>query len=92
MRHRKTYMYANFQQNRAHTIICKKIDGCINLQLPIVILNKSIVSDMRHRKTYCSESFLNVLLMLNVIYLRHTVLIYIVHQCGLTALRQLLKN
>ena len=38
---------------------------------------------------YCSESFLNVLLMLNVIYLRHTVLIYIVHQCGLTALRQL---
>ena len=38
---------------------------------------------------YCSQSSLNVLLMLNVIYSRHTVLIYIVHQCGLTALKQL---
>ena len=41
----------------------------------------------------CSESSLNILLMLNVIYLRHTVLIYYsVHQCGLTALKQLLKK
>ena len=42
---------------------------------------------------YCSESSLNILLMLNVIYLKHTVLIYYsVHQCGLTALKQLLKK
>ena len=41
---------------------------------------------------YCSESSLNVLLMLNDIYLRHTVLIYIVQQCGFTALKQLLKK
>ena len=31
-------------------------------------------------------------MMLIVIYLRHTVLIYSVHQCGLTALKQLLKK
>ena len=53
---------------------------------------------------YCSEISLNILLMLNVIYvltsalglqyvsinlyLRHTVLIYSVHQCGVTALKQ----
>ena len=30
--------------------------------------------------------------MLIVIYLRHTVLIYRVHQCGLTAIKQLLKK
>ena len=41
---------------------------------------------------YCSESSLNILMMLIVIYLRHTVLIYRVHQCGLTALKQLLKK
>ena len=41
---------------------------------------------------YCSESSLNVLLMLNVIYLRHTVLIYIVHQCGSTAQKRAFKK
>ena len=41
---------------------------------------------------YCSESSLSILMMLIVIYLRHTVLIYSVHQCGLTALKQLLKK
>ena len=42
---------------------------------------------------YCSESSLNILLVLNVIYLRHSVLIYYsVHQCDLTALKQLLQK
>ena len=41
---------------------------------------------------YCSESSLNVLLVLNVIYLRHTVLIYVMHQCGLTAQKTALKK
>ena len=61
MRHRKTYKYINFQQiglgkeinhNRTHKYIRKKIASCINLQPPIVILKKNIISDMRHRKTY----------------------------------------
>ena len=30
----------------------QKIAICINLQIPIVILKKSIISDMRHHKTY----------------------------------------
>ena len=44
-------------QNRAHKIICKKIASCINLQLPIVILKKKIISEMRHRKTYMHINF-----------------------------------
>ena len=44
-------------QNRAHKIICKKIASCTNLQLPIVILNKTIISDMRHRKMYMHINF-----------------------------------
>ena len=30
----------------------QKIISCINLQLPIVISNKSIIADIRHRITY----------------------------------------
>ena len=60
MHHRKTYMHINFQQNRvsrsvknrAHKCICQNIPSCINLQLPIVILKKSILLDMHHHKTY----------------------------------------
>ena len=35
----------------------KKNASCINLQLPIVILKKSIVSDIRHRITYMYINF-----------------------------------
>ena len=60
MHHRLTCMYINFQQNRvnrsvkpgAHKSIRKKITSCINLQLPIVIFNKLIISNIRHRKSY----------------------------------------
>ena len=60
MHHCKTYMHINFQQNRvsrsvknrAHNYICQKNASCINLQLPIVILKKSILLDMHHHKTY----------------------------------------
>ena len=59
MHHRKTYMYINFQQNRVSSSIktvliniFAKNASCINLQLPIVVLKKSNVSDMHHRKTY----------------------------------------
>ena len=38
---------------------------------------------------YCEESFLDVLLKLNVTCLRQTVLICIAHRCGLTAPKQL---
>ena len=44
MRHRKTYMYVNFQQNRVnrsvktvHTNLFAKNANCINLQLAITI-------------------------------------------------------
>ena len=36
----------------------QKIISCINLQLPIVISNKSIIADIRHRKTYMYLNFL----------------------------------
>ena len=61
MHHRKTYLYFNFQQNRVsiarsvktvHTNLLTKNASYINLQLPIVILKKSILLDMHHRKTY----------------------------------------
>ena len=60
MHHRKTYMHINFKQNRvsrsvknrAHKFIWQNIASCINLQLPIVILKKSILLDMHHHKTY----------------------------------------
>ena len=60
MHHRKTYMHINFQQNRvsrsvknrAHKFIWQNIASCKNLQLPIVILKKSILLDMHHHKTY----------------------------------------
>ena len=68
------------------------VENCRYLGITISIKNSDLDLKRQMRKymltlIYCSESFLNVLLMLNVIYLRHTVLIYIVHQCGLTALK-----
>ena len=65
MHHRKTYMHINFQQNRVsrsvknrvHKFICQNIASCINLQLPIVILKKSIFLDMHHHKTYMYINF-----------------------------------
>ena len=35
----------------------QKIISCINLQLPIVISNKSIIADIRHRITYMYLNF-----------------------------------
>ena len=51
MHHHKTYMYINFQQNRVSisaktvhkNVFAKKNASCINLQLPIEILKKSII-------------------------------------------------
>ena len=40
-----------------HTIYLQKIASCINLQLPIVILKKSTLSNMHHRKTYMYINF-----------------------------------
>ena len=65
MHHHKTYMYINFQQNRvkkishnrAHKFIRKNIASCIHLQLQIIILKKSTLSDMHHRKTYMYINF-----------------------------------
>ena len=60
----KTYIYINFQQNRVsrsvktvHTNLFAKIAICINLELPIVISNKSILLDMYHHKTYMNINF-----------------------------------
>ena len=57
-------MHINFQQNRVsrlvktvHTIFSQKIASCINLQLPIVIVKKSTLSDMHHHKTYMYINF-----------------------------------
>ena len=57
-------MYTNFQQNQvcklvktAHTNLFTKIARCITLQLRIVFFKKSIISDMRHRKTYMHINF-----------------------------------
>ena len=65
MHHHKTYMYINFQQipvsidqlKLCTQIYLQKMTSCINLQLPIVIFKKSIISDMRHRKTYMYIDF-----------------------------------
>ena len=66
MHHRITYMYINFQQNRtsrsvknrAYEIYLQKIASCINLQLPIVILKKSIMVS-RSVKTVHTYLFAN---------------------------------
>ena len=65
MHHRKAYMYINFQENQVSrsvktvhiNLFAKKIASCLILQLPIVILKKSIISDVRHRKTYMYIDF-----------------------------------
>ena len=50
MRHRKTYMYVNFQQNRVnrsvktvHTNLFANNANCINLQLAIRILKNYVL-------------------------------------------------
>ena len=60
----KTYMYINFHQNRVcklvktvHTNLFAKIASCINLQPRIVFFKKSIILDMRDRKTYMYINF-----------------------------------
>ena len=45
------------QSKHAHQCICKKIAICINLQLPLVIFFKSIISDTHHRKRYMYINF-----------------------------------
>ena len=64
MHQRITYMYINFQQNwvcrsvkPCTQIYFHDIASCIDLQLPIVILNKSIILDMHHYKTYMYINF-----------------------------------
>ena len=64
MRLRKTYMYIHFQQNwvcrsvkPCTQIYLHNIANCIDLQLPIVILKKSILLDMRHHETYMYINF-----------------------------------
>ena len=65
MRHRKTCMFINFLQTRVsrsvktvHIIIyLQEITSCINVQLPIVISKKLIISDMRYCKTYMYINF-----------------------------------
>ena len=59
MQHRKTYNYFNFQQNwvsrsvkTVHTNVFAKIISCIDLQIPILISIKSIISDMHHPAIY----------------------------------------
>ena len=64
MRPRKTYMYISFQQNwvcrsvkPCTQMYLHNIASCIDLQLPIVILKKSIILDMHHHKTYMCINF-----------------------------------
>ena len=64
MRHGKTYMYVNFQQNRVnrsvktvHTNLFAKNGNCINLQLAIKISKKSRVLDMRYPITDIQANF-----------------------------------
>ena len=64
MRHRKTYMYVNFcklglvDQSKPCTLVnLQKMASCINLQPPIVILEKIIISDMHRRITYMYINF-----------------------------------
>ena len=81
MLHHKTCRYINFQQNRVnrsvitvHTnIFAKKIASCINLQLPIVIWEKSIHLDMHHHETYMYIKFQQNLVNRSVITVRTNV-------------------
>ena len=65
MHYHETYMYINFQQNlisRSIKIVhknlfAKKIASCINLQLQIINLKKSMMSDMHHCITYMYINF-----------------------------------
>ena len=57
MRPRKTYMYIHFQQTWYTQIYLHNIASCIDLQLPIVSLKKSIILDMHHHKTYMCINF-----------------------------------
>ena len=64
MRLRETYMYIHFQQNcvcrsvkPCTQIYLHNIASCIDLQLPIVILKKSILLDMHHHETYMYINF-----------------------------------
>ena len=65
MHHYKTYMYLNFQQNIGAVDQSKPgklnylriMASCINLQLPIVILKKSTLSDMHDHITYIYINF-----------------------------------
>ena len=70
------------------------VESCMYLGINISTKNSDLDLKRQMRKIYANTNlllrkFLNVLWMLNVIYSRHIVLIYIVHQCGLTALKQL---
>ena len=65
MHHHKTYMYINFQQNRAidqsynraHKCIRKKIASCINLQLPIEIFKNRLFQTCIIVKRTCISIF-----------------------------------
>ena len=65
MRHRKTYMNINLQQIRVSIdqskpctqLYLQIIASCVNLQVPIVILKKNIISDIHHRVTYIYINF-----------------------------------
>ena len=64
MRHHIPCMYINFQQIRVSisvktvlTILLAKYASCVNLQLPIDIWKKLIISEMRHRITYMYVNF-----------------------------------
>ena len=65
VQHRKTYNYFNFQQNWVNI---KQSNPCTptylqknrklhNLQLPILISKKSIISDMHHPAIYMNNNF-----------------------------------
>ena len=64
MHHRKTDMYINFQLNQVkithvmtvHTSLFAKIASCVNLQLPIIFFNSTLL-EMHHRRTYMHINF-----------------------------------
>ena len=55
----KAYMYIEFvdQSKPCTQIYLHNIASCINLQLPIVILKKTVLLDMHHHKTYMYINF-----------------------------------
>ena len=62
MHHHKTYMYINFQQNRAnrsvitvHTNLFAKIANCINLQLTIRILKNHVFGHALPHKRHSGQ-------------------------------------